>query len=156
MGRYWGIWLGVLVWVLGVVAPAGASIPSGNLVANPGAEAGSASSDGLDVYTPPGWSRYPGQSPRATVVAYGAGDFPTLAQSAVLGGGRGFFAGGPSAAGDDNSQAYSVAVLTETLVVPPEAEADVDAGNVQATMTGCLGGQDHPGRSGDPAVRPPQ
>jgi hypothetical protein len=112
---------------------AGATIPPGNLLANPGAEDGTASSDGYDVYRPPGWS----MSSRATItsIAYGAPGFLTADQGIAFGGGRSFFAGGPPNNG--NSSAY---VMVQDVTLPAEVRGDVAAGAVQATVGGCLGG----------------
>jgi hypothetical protein len=92
------------------------------------------------VFTLDPWVRTPGGSVRATAVRYGAPGFPTVAQGQALGGGRSFFAGGPSAAGDSDSSPFNVSLLTQTLPVPATAEEDIDAGNVQFTVSGCLGG----------------
>jgi hypothetical protein len=140
--RYWGVAVvGVAVALVGA-GPAGAVIPTGNLLAdlNPGTEAGSASSTGNDVFTLDPWTREARSPHRATAVRYGAPGFPTVAQGQALGGGRSFFAGGPSADGDDNSPAFSAGVLEQTLPVPATAEEDIDAGTVQLTVSGCLGG----------------
>jgi CxxC motif-containing protein len=142
MVRGWLTGLVVVGTVLGGAGPASAVIPTGNLLANnnPGTEAGSASSTGNDVFTLDPWTREAGSSPRATAVRYGAPGFPTVAQGQALGGGRSFFAGGPSAAGDNNGSAFSFALLEQKLPVPATAEEDIDAGNVQFTVSGCLGG----------------
>lgn len=121
---------------------ADASIPAGNLIRNPGAEAGSGSGTGLAVLKPDGWERNPMFSPRATVVRYGAPDFPTAAQGAALGGGRNFFAGGPTTTDgkDNDSSAYSYADLVQYVSLPGSATPEISAGQVQATLSACLGG----------------
>jgi hypothetical protein len=128
-----------LVGVLSVGAgPAAAVIPTGNLLAdqNPGAESGPSSSTGNDVFTPPDWSAYPGLSPRATTVRYGAPAFPTVTQGSAIGGGNSFFAGGPT--GTDDSGAGEL--VLQPVALPASVIADVDAGGVQATASACLGG----------------
>jgi hypothetical protein len=132
--------VGVAVSLVGA-APAGAVIPSGNLLAdqNPGAELGPSSSTGNDVFTPPGWTPVPtaSYSPRATTVRYGAaGGFPTVAQGTAIGGGNSFFAGGPSGTGDKGAAGLQV----QPVALPASVLSDVDAGNVQATLSACLGG----------------
>ena len=133
--------LGVLGVMLVGAGPAGAVIPTGNLLAdqNPGAELGPSSSTGNDVFTPPGWTPVtgPNYSPRATTVRYGAaGGFPTVAQGTAIGGGKSFFAGGPSGTDD---KGFADLVL-QPITLPASVLSDVDAGNVQATLSACLGG----------------
>ena len=72
-------------------AAAGAAVPAGNLLANPGAEAGAGSDDGSLVPLP-GWA----VEGSLTAVKYGASNFLTTEDGARLGGGANFFAGGPS------------------------------------------------------------
>jgi hypothetical protein len=121
----------VTLWVL--PGSAAATIPPGNLLANPGAEDGTATPDGYDIYRPPGWD----MSAKATItsVAYGAPGFFTAEQGVAFGGGRSFFAGGPPNNG--NSSAF---VMVQDVTLPPEVRGDVAAGTVQATVGGCLGG----------------
>jgi hypothetical protein len=140
--RSWLVATGVaLVGVLSVGAgPAGAVIPTGNLLANSGTESSSASSTGNDVFTLDPWVPNTMASPRATAVRYGAPGFPTVAQGQALDGGRSFFAGGPTAANDDDTLPYKYALLDQTVAVPATAEEDIDAGTVQFTVSGCLGG----------------
>jgi CxxC motif-containing protein len=142
MVRGWLTGLVVAGTLLVAAGPASAVIPTGNLLAdlNPGTEAGSASSTGNDVFTLDPWTRTANTSPRATAVRYGAPGFPTVAQGQALGGGRSFFAGGPSAAGDNDGQAFNDAALQQNVPVPATAEEDIDSGNVQFTVSGCLGG----------------
>jgi hypothetical protein len=133
--------LGVLAVLLVGAGPAGAVIPTGNLLAdqNPGAELGPSSSTGNDVFTPPGWTPVPvaSYSPRATTVRYGAaGGFPTVAQGTAIGGGNSFFAGGPSGTGDKGAAGLAL----QPVALPASVLSDVDSGNVQATLSACLGG----------------
>src|ERR1700761_1059925 len=86
-------------------AGAAAQVPVGNLLANPGAEAGPGAPDSATIDPPPGWT----VTGDTTAVQYGAsGGFPTTDDSAKLGGGANFFAGGPD--GDDNTAAPIVNV----------------------------------------------
>src|SRR5262249_22994282 len=63
---------------------------------------------------------------------YGApGGFPSPEQGAALGGGNFFFAGGTNAARSYREQ---------QILVPAEVQEDVNAGNVELTIGGCLGG----------------
>jgi hypothetical protein len=110
------------------VASAAPLLPSGNMLANPGAEQGPAAADPAIVDPPPGWSPSPG----TTQVAYGAsGGFPGAAVSAAIGGANAFFAGGPNVANSGGVQFFTLS---------PAAGAIVDAGRVRATITGDLGG----------------
>jgi hypothetical protein len=86
-----------------------------NLVVNPGAELGSSGQGGV-VTSIPGWTREDLiGSKLSTVVDYGAPGFPTLAQGAALGGGSHFFAGGPADGHDDDTPAFSGAVLGQDI-----------------------------------------
>jgi hypothetical protein len=107
-------------------ASAHAAVPSGNLLTNPGAEAGPGSPDSSQVMAPPGWT----VESTFTAVQYGAPDFLTAADSAALGGGTNFFAGGPSTA---------TSAATQTVDVSG-AGPEIDAGKVAATLAALLGG----------------
>jgi hypothetical protein len=107
-------------------APAGATVPSGNLVVNPGAEAGAGAADAATQVPVPGWS----VESTFTAVRYGAPDFPTAADSAALGGGANFFAGGPGSAASAATQAIDVS----------GAAAEIDGGKLTATLSALLGG----------------
>jgi hypothetical protein len=103
-----------------------ATAPTANLLANPGAEAGPGSADGVVIDVPPSWTTTAG----FTAIQYGApGGFPTTAQSATIGGGRNFFGGGNTA----------LATATQTVDVF-SATSQIDAGQAQATLSGYLGG----------------
>jgi hypothetical protein len=135
----------VVVACLGLVTTgtASAAIPAGNLWKNPGAEEGSASSTGNDVFEPPEWI-HENFSP-ATQVRYGAPNFLTAAQGAALGGGRSFFAGGPPSRYEFDPYRCSTCIWSsykQTAIFPYDARlgAAVDAGQVQYTLSGCLGG----------------
>ena len=73
---------------------AGAAIPQGNLVQNPGAEQPAAPASDTGVAPPTGWSPSPG----FTVMAYGRTGFPSTSVGDGIGGGTNFFAGGPGVA----------------------------------------------------------
>jgi hypothetical protein len=98
-------------------APARATVPTGNLIVNPGAEAG----------TPPdlpGWT----VTPPFESVDYGnAGGFPASAPD----GGANFFGGGDAA---ESSASQVIAV--------PQAAPEIDAGTVTATLSALEGGFD--------------
>jgi hypothetical protein len=124
------------VWLL-CASAAGAAIPSGNLLTNPGAEDGPAAHDSSQVFVPPGWT-FSQPEFRMTAVYYGSLGFPTAEQGVALGGGHAFFAGGPPQPEGQPDQRSAIAV--QEIPLPPDAFADVDAGAVQATGGGCFGG----------------
>ncbi len=104
------------------IAAADAALPSGNLIANPSAEAGPGSTDAScgGTVDAPSWTRAEGNH---TVVRFGIGNFP------VTGHGSQFFAGGCAA--------RSVAI--QDVDVAAEA-AGIDTGTVPATLSALLGG----------------
>jgi CxxC motif-containing protein len=122
-----------LVGALSVgAAPAAAVIPTGNLLTNSGAEDGPFSADGSSSVAIPGWITVEGHP---TVVRYGtAGGFPTSTNPAA---GNQFFAGGANAA--DSGSGQGTAAISQSVDITG-ARSDVSAGNVQMTLTGCLGG----------------
>jgi hypothetical protein len=101
-------------------------VPPGNLLANPGAEAGPGAADSSAIDPPPGWTAVG----NFTAVRYGTPDFPTAADGAGLGGGANFFAGGPDSAASAGTQAVDVSA----------AAAEIDGGGVSATVSGDFGG----------------
>ncbi len=105
---------------------AGAAIPQGNLVQNPGAEQSAAPVSDTGVAPPTGWET----SPNFTVMAYGRTNFPSTLVGNSIGGGTNFFAGGPA-------NASSVAVQ---FVDFSGAAAEIDAGHVRASLSAYLGG----------------
>lgn len=108
-------------------ASAAAALPPGNLLANPGAEAGPGAPDDATIDPPPGWTAVGD----VTAVQYGAaGGFPATGDSSALGGGANFFAGGPD--GDANA-------ATQTVDLSGAA-AEIDGGGVTATVSGDFGG----------------
>ena len=109
--------------------PAHAALPSGNVLQNGDAEAGPGATNASDHPEVPGWETLPNY----TAVVYGAPNFPTPALSASIGGGTNFFAGGP----DNGFGDFSIASQRVDL---SGAAAEVDRGDVQATLSGHLGG----------------
>ncbi len=107
-----------------LAAPAAADIPAGNLVVNPGADAGAGAPDSSALLPLPGWT----VEGTLTAVQYGAPDFPT----ATEGGGANFFAGGPGGE-------LSAAVQTIDVAA---AAAEIDSGRVTATLSALIGGYD--------------
>src|SRR5581483_8539730 len=69
--------------------------PSGGWVANYGAEDSAGASDNTSSVALPSWTKA-GTVANFTPVQYGTVGFPTLADSASIGGGANFFAGGPN------------------------------------------------------------
>ena len=111
-------------WLFAVGARA--SVPTGNLLQNPGAEAGTCSTDGNTVEPIPGWNT----TSYFTDVCYGAPGFPGTDVSAAIGGGQGFFAGGPLASPNTATQTVDVS----------GAAAEIDGGGIEANLSGYLGG----------------
>jgi hypothetical protein len=107
-------------------APGDAAVPSGNLLVNPGADAGPGAPDSAQQLPLPGWT----VASTFTAVKYGTSGFPTLADSAALGGGVNFFAGGPGGA---------TAAATQVVDVSGAA-AEIDTGTLTATLSALLGG----------------
>ena len=101
-------------------------MPAGNLVVNPGAEAGAGSPDASQQLPLPGWT----VESTFTAVQYGAPGFLTAADSTALGGGVNFFAGGPGGALGAATQVVDLA----------GAATEIDAGQVTATLSALLGG----------------
>jgi hypothetical protein len=106
------------------------------LLINPGAEAGACASDGTTLEAIPGWTT----TSNFTVVCYGnSSSYPETSVSTAIGGGNGFFAGGAS--GTPNTATQTVDVSSAT--------SEIDAGTVQANLSGYLGGY---GTQGDNMV----
>jgi Ca2+-binding RTX toxin-like protein len=116
----------IAAFVLMAATPAGAAVPAGNLLVNPGAEAAPGAPDSAVVAPPPGWIT----SSVFTAVQYGAFGFPTAALSTTIGGGANFFAGGP---GDAVS-------LGEQKIDVSAAAPEIDAGKVSVELRAHLGG----------------
>jgi hypothetical protein len=117
----------LIVVVLLVTRPANGALTSGNLLQNPGAEAGSCSTDGTAVESIPGWNT--GGS-NFTVTCYGASGFPNASVGSSINGGSGFFAGGPDNAVSAASQNVDVS----------SAASSIDAGSAEVDLSGYLGG----------------
>lgn len=120
--------LALAITVSSSLVPAGdaAALTTANLVGNPGAEQGAASSDGVAVVPIPQWTT----TSNFNVVRYGAPDFPTVQESNRIGGGNNFLAGGPDAA---NSSA------TQTIDVTAYAN-DITRGGESVQLSAYLGG----------------
>src|SRR5262249_46579841 len=103
-----------------------ATVPAGELLQNPGAEAAPGSPDGATSPSVPNWTA----TGTFTAIAYGAPSFPTPDDGPRVGGGANFFAGGPHAA---------LSTGTQTIDVTGSA-SDIDTGNVPVTLSGFLGG----------------
>jgi hypothetical protein len=106
-------------------APADAVVPIGNLLANPGADAGPGAPDATQQLPLPGWT----VESTFTAVKYGTSGFPTLADSTTFGGGVNFFAGGNSA----------TSAATQVVDVSGAA-AEIDTGTLSVTLSALLGG----------------
>ena len=109
-----------------------AAVPQGNLLANPGAEAGQASQSGETTVPIPGWTT----TGAFTVVPYGGGGapdfftFPPPSESQRIGSGKNFFAGG-----------FRTGTSTATQTIDVSAAAPlVDINRVTANLSGWLGG----------------
>ena len=117
--------VGLAAAALFAAAPAGATVPTGNLLVNPGAEAGPGAADSATQLPLPGWT----VESTFTAVQYGTSGFPTLADATALGGGVNLFAGGNSAAS-----------AATQLVDVSGAAAEIDAGTLKVTLSALLGG----------------
>ncbi|MGZ8632655.1 MAG: hypothetical protein ACXWZZ_02215 [Solirubrobacteraceae bacterium] len=117
---------GLAAAALLAAAPAGAVVPGGNLLVNPGAEAGPGAPDSSQQLPLPGWT----VESTFTAVQYGTSGFPTIADSTALGGGVNFFAGGPGGALSAATQVVNLS----------GAAAEIDAGQVTAMLSALLGG----------------
>ena len=118
--------VGLAAAALFAAAPAGATVPTGNLLVNPGAEAAPGAADSVTQLPLPGWT----VESTFTAVQYGAPGFPTLADATALGGGVNLFAGGPGGATSAATQVVDVS----------GAAAEIDAGKLAATLSALLGG----------------
>jgi hypothetical protein len=95
---------------------------AGNLLQNPGAEAGAGATDSTAILAMPGWA----STGSFTAVAYTAPGSPP----APSGAGANYFAGGPG---------QPLTTAMQTVDVSASAGA-IDAGQLQATLSGYLGG----------------
>lgn len=120
----------VAIGALLLAAGARASVPTGNLLVNGNAEAGTCNSGGDSQVAIPGWT----PTPNFTVACYdGANGNPGASVSASINGGNNFFFGGSDNGTSNTSSA------TQTVDVSGSA-SDIDAGGVQATLSADLGG----------------
>ena len=108
------------------------AVPQGNLIRNPGAEAGQASPSGETTVPIPDWTT----TSTFTVAPYGGGGapdfftFPPQSESRRIAGGENFFAGGFKAGSSTASQTVDVAGATPFI----------DQHLVGASLAGWLGG----------------
>ncbi|HRY50596.1 MAG TPA: choice-of-anchor D domain-containing protein [Candidatus Paceibacterota bacterium] len=109
--------------------------PLVNLLLNPGAEEGPASSTGLEVVAIPGWIT----TGNFTVGKYGSPGFPGVSESQRITGGSQLFFGGPG-------NAFSSAIQTVDLYA---WSADIDGGRAEAVLQAQLGSA---GKQGDSAT----
>ena len=108
------------------------TVPSGNLVVNPGAE-DSPGTDVSVVVKPVSWETTGNLS--TWTYAAAEGDRPTKAFAATISGGNNFFAGGPG----DNSGKQTTHTAAQTIDVSGAA-TEIDASQVGATLSAFLGG----------------
>lgn len=106
------------------------AIPAGNLVVNPGAEDSPGAVDGAVTFRPAGWAT----TGSLSVWAYAAAesDRPTKAFAATIGGGVNMFFGGTPAIPGTPTASQRIDVSG--------AAAEIDAGQVGATLTAFIGG----------------
>jgi len=114
-----------------------AVIPAGNLLQNPGAEAGQGSDGSGGPVQIPNWTTQTisGDDPSVdgfTVVAYGSPQFPDKTIAAKIGGGANFFGGGNATGLSSASQTVDVS----------GAATEIDAGQVAVTLSADIGGYD--------------
>lgn len=119
-----------------LAAVAYAALPQGNLVQNPGGEAGPGQTNignvGAVNFIPPGWewSTVPEKEAGFVAAQYGAHPYyPSKAVSAQIGGGKNFLWAGYPLQRSVASQAIDVS----------SAAAEIDAGGVKACVSGYLG-----------------
>lgn len=123
--------------VIPAASGATAAIPSGNLLQNPGAEAGQGSDGSAGPVPIPNWTTQTiqGDSPTLqgfTVVRYGSPAFPDQTVAATIAGGTNFFGGG---------NATGLSIATQTVDVSGAA-TEIDAGQVTALLSADIGGFD--------------
>jgi hypothetical protein len=130
----------VAVLVAGLVlastgATARATVPSGNLIVNGGADVGTGSSDSATTAPAPipGWTSTTNFTEH-TYDPAGSANFPDTNASAAIAGGSQFFAGGPA-----NGTGNSIETATQTVDVSIAA-AEIDTAVVAATLSADLGG----------------
>ena len=118
----------------GLASGRSTALPAGNLLQNPGAEAGACSPDGFQPVPIPNWStaavKPDGSRAGFTVICYGATNFPDAAVSAAINGGKNVFAGGDETIVSTASQKVDVS----------SAATEIDAGKVAARISADIGG----------------
>jgi hypothetical protein len=117
--------LATLAAALLLAAPASATLPPGNIVVNPGAEAAAGATDSEKQVPLPGWT----VTGPFTAVAYDTPAFLTKDDATRLGGGANFFAGGPD--GDVNTASQ--------LINVSGAAPEITKG-VTGTLSALIGG----------------
>ena len=119
--------LATLASALLLAAPASAEVPAGNLVANPGAEAGAGAADSSTQLAAPGLDGRVDASPRSSTAR------PTSRPSRTARG---------SAAGATSSPAARAArsPRRRRRSTSAAAAAEIDAGRVTATLSALIGG----------------
>jgi hypothetical protein len=106
---------------------ASAQLPAGNLLTNPGAEAGSCADASTPQQPIPGWTA----TGSFTVVCYASGTTLDPSASSAINGGNAYFLGGDT----------TTSSATQTVDVSANA-SEIDAGHAAATLSGYLGGFD--------------
>jgi len=119
------------VATLALTAPASAEILPGNQLLNPGAETDAGVTDEIATPCPSGWN-CAGTGDGPTAVRYGTTTFPGLDESAWIGGGRNFFAGGRTASTGLNTSLEHV--------IQAAGEEWSGGRDVRVTISGCFGG----------------
>ncbi len=121
--------------IAGSVASARAAVPSGNLIFNGDAEAGTGSTDSSTTAPVPipGWTTTTNFTEH-TYDPAGSQNFPDVNASAAIGGGNQFFAGGPSAGAGNTVETATQDVDVST------AATEIDTGTVMASLSADLGG----------------
>lgn len=108
-------------------ASAAASTPYGsNLVKNPGAQSGAASSSGNSTVNIPSWDTFANM----TVVRYGTSGFPSTSRGNAIGGGTKFFSAGPL---DDGLGQCGQA---EQVIVLSGRNSLIDGGRIRVSFSG--------------------
>jgi hypothetical protein len=127
-GRRTAAWAAAAGLSVLVAMPASATPLFSNLIFNPGAEANVGAANFTTTVAPAGWST----SSNFSAVQYAVGGPNDLnaADSAALGGGANYFAGGPN---------NGLATASQTLIIADLA-ASIDAGALTALFEALIGG----------------
>ena len=107
-------------------------VPSGNLLLNPGAEAGPGATSSTGKTAIPFWTTFGAAAPGGnfTAVEYGTEDLPSSGVAGSIGGGSNFFAGGDGESSSGARQDIDVVIATP----------DIDERRVSATLAAHIGG----------------